>query len=103
MNTLLTSRRILVAGISAVAFLLLLICLPQLVENLDAKNIMVIQSVGGDLNTFTEPGWKSQMFGKVTTYSRRDQFSFSSKPDQGKPNDESISTRFNDGGHGNID
>ena len=103
MNTpTVTPRRILIAGISAIAFLATLICLPQLVENLDAKNIMVIQSVGGDLNTFTEPGWKTQAFGKVTTYQRRDQFSFSSVKDQGKAVDESISTRFNDGGHGNI-
>ena len=103
MNTpAVTPRRILIAGISGIAFLATLICLPQLVENLDAKNIMVIQSVGGDLNTFTEPGWKNQAFGKVTTYQRRDQFSFSSVKDQGKAVDESISTRFNDGGHGNI-
>jgi hypothetical protein len=103
MNTpTVTPRRILVAGISVVVFLTTIICLPQLVENLDAKNLMVIQSIGGDLNTFTEPGWKSQAFGKVTTYQRRDQFSFSSVKDQGKAVDESISTRFNDGGHGNI-
>jgi hypothetical protein len=97
-----TPRRILIAALTAIAFLATLICLPQLVENLDAKNLMVIQSVGGDLNTYTEPGWKSQAFGKVTTYQRRDQFSFSSVKDQGRPMDESISTRFNDGGHGNI-
>jgi len=102
MQTLLSPRRILIAGISVVAFLALLICLPQLVENLDAKNLLVIQSVGGTLDTFTEPGWKSQMFGKPTTYQRRDQFSFSATKDQGKAADESISTRFNDGGHGNI-
>ena len=103
MNTpTVTPRRILVSALSGIAFLATIICLPQLVENLDAKNIMVIQSVGGDLNTFTEPGWKSQAFGKVTTYQRRDQFSFSSVKDQGKAIDESISTRFNDGGHGNI-
>ena len=71
-----TPRRILILALSAVVAITLLICMPMLVENLDAKNIMVIQSVGGDLNTFTEPGWKMQMFGKVTTYQRRDQFSF---------------------------
>ena len=103
MNTpTITPRRILVGALSGIAFLATLICLPQLVENLDAKNLMVIQALGGDLNTFTEPGWKAQAFGKVTTYQRRDQFSFSSVKDQGKPVDESISTRFNDGGHGNI-
>ena len=103
MNTpTVTPRRILISAISGIAFLATLICLPQLVENLDSKFIMVIQSVGGDLNTFIEPGWKTQAFGKVTTYKRRDQFSFSSVKDQGKAIDESISTRFNDGGHGNI-
>ena len=103
MNTpTVTPRRILISAISGIAFLATLICLPQLVENLDSKFIMVIQSVGGDLNTFIEPGWKTQAFGKVTTYKRRDQFSFSSVKDQGKALDESISTRFNDGGHGNI-
>ena len=103
MNTpTITPRRILVGALSGIAFLATLICLPQLVENLDSKFIMVIQSVGGDLNTFIEPGWKTQAFGKVTTYKRRDQFSFSSVKDQGKALDESISTRFNDGGHGNI-
>lgn len=97
-----TLKRILIAGISALVALILIISAPMLVENLDAKNLMVIQSIGGDLNTFTEPGWKSQAFGKVTTYQRRDQFSFNAHQDQGKTVDESISTRFNDGGHGNI-
>jgi hypothetical protein len=100
---LLTPRRILVASLAAVGLITTLILLPQLVENLDAKDIMVIQSpIDGTLNVYTDPGWKWQGFGKVTTYPRRDQFSFSAVVDQGKPVDESISTRFNDGGHGNI-
>jgi hypothetical protein len=74
-----------------------------LVENVDAKDIVVIQSpVSGELTVYIEPGWKWQGFGKVTSYPRRDQFSFSANADQGKPVDESISTRFNDGGHGNV-
>ncbi len=84
-------NRIIIAAISTLFAILTLIVLPQLVENLD-----------GTLNVYTEPGWKWQGFGKVTTYARRDQFSFSSSKDQGKTADESISTRFNDGGHGNI-
>ncbi len=96
-------NRIIIAAISTLFAILTLIVLPQLVENLDAKDIMVIQSpIDGTLNVYTEPGWKWQGFGKVTTYARRDQFSFSSSKDQGKTADESISTRFNDGGHGNI-
>jgi hypothetical protein len=99
----LTSGRLLVVGSAVAIGVITLITLPQLVENLDAKNVMVIQSpIDGTLNVFTEPGWKWQGFGKVTIYPRRDQFSFSAKTDQGKANDESLSTRFNDGGHGNI-
>lgn len=72
-------------------------------ENLDANEIMVIQSpASGELTVFTDPGIKWQGFGKVTRYPRRDQFSFSAAKDVGKPIDESIQTRFNDGGHANI-
>ncbi len=92
------------------AITLILLCslaflfmIPQLVENLDAKEVMIIQMpLSGELIVYTEPGWKWQGFGKVTTYPRRDQFSFSAVMDQGKSVDESIQTRFNDGGHGNI-
>ncbi len=92
------------------AITLILLCslaflfmIPQLVENLDAKEVMIIQMpLSGELIVYTEPGWKWQGFGKVTTYPRRDQFSFSAVVDQGKAVDESIQTRFNDGGHGNI-
>ena len=98
-----TPKRIIAAVSAALAFFVVLIILPMLVENLDAKNIMVIQSpISGKLNVYTDQGWKWQGFGKVTIYKRRDQFSFSALKDQGHPIDESIITRFNDGGHGNI-
>jgi hypothetical protein len=46
-------------------------------ENLDANEVMVIQSpVSGDLTTFTDPGLKWQGWGKVTKYPRRSQYSF---------------------------
>lgn len=98
-----TFKRILTAGLAAIVLVLALIILPQLWVNLDAKQIMVVQSpISGALTVHTDPGWKWQGMGKYTKYFRRDQFSFSSSKDQGKPVDESISTRFNDGGHGNI-
>ena len=98
----LTVGRIAAMVVSVVALLATLIILPQLFVNVDAKEIVVIQKPGGDLEVITDPGWKWQGMGKVTTYSRRDQFSFSSVKDQGKVLDESIQTRFNDGGHANI-
>lgn len=80
------------------------IIVSNLWENLDAHEIMVIQSpVSGQLNVFTEAGWKWQGFGKVTKYPRRSQYSFSASKDQGNSAaDESIQTRFNDGGTGKI-
>ncbi len=103
MNTpTLTPRRMLIMGVSALVFVVSLICLPLLVENLDAGDVMVIQSVTGDLNVYTEPGPKWQGFGKVTVYPRRDQYSFSAAKDQGKTLDQSIATGFNDGGVGHV-
>jgi hypothetical protein len=101
-TALVAKKFIFAAGILLVS-LLGLSFLPFIFENLDAKEIMVIQSpIAGELTVFTEPGIQWQGFGKVTKYPRRDQFSFSNKADQGKSQDESIQTRFNDGGHGNI-
>lgn len=72
-------------------------------DNVDAHEIVVIQSpVSGTLNVYTESGWKWQGFGKVTRYPRRAQYSFSQSKDQGKNVDESIETRFNDGGTGHL-
>ena len=68
-------------------------------ENLDAKEVMVIQSpIDGTLAVFTDPGVKWQGFGKVTKYPRRDTFTFGSN---GK-DDTSRKLRFNDGGHANL-
>ena len=74
-----------------------------LFENLDAKDIMVIQApFTGTLTVHTDPGVKWQGFGTVTKYRRRSQYWFSAKPDQGGQTDQSIKVRFNDGGHATI-
>lgn len=76
---------------------------PNLFENLDADDVMVIQSpISGELNWYVSPGIKLQLFGRVTKYKKRSQFWFSSKPDQGTKEDASIQVRFNDGGHARI-
>ena len=99
----LTMRGIVVATVSAAALLASPMVIMQLWENLDASEIMVIQSpISGELRVFTEPGVQWQGFGKVTKYPRRDQYSFSSAANQGKPGDQSISTGFNDGGTGKV-
>lgn len=66
-------------------------------ENLDAHEIMVIQSpMDGTLTVHTDPGVKVQGFGKVTKYPRRAQYEFSSDDATSKK------LRFNDGGHANL-
>lgn len=83
----------------------LLISLGQLFENLDAHELMVIQSpVKGELAVYTDSGLKWQGFGKVTKYPRRHQFDFPC-PDKGKEEtieNRSLRVRFNDGGHGYL-
>jgi regulator of protease activity HflC (stomatin/prohibitin superfamily) len=63
----------------------------NVVENLDASKVMVIQSpVAGKLAWHVSPGIKWQGFGKVTKYDKRESYSFE------------IPVRFNDGGHGKM-
>jgi len=70
-----------------------LIGIPNLVENLDATRIMVIQSpVSGELTWHTDQGVKWQGFGKITKYAKREQFTFEGDA-------AAIRIRFNDGGH----
>lgn len=97
-----TVGRVVAMVLTVLLALVAIIIVPQLFTNVDAKEVVVIQKPSGDLEVITDPGWKWQGMGKITRYSRRDQFSFSSTTDQGKAVDESIQTRFNDGGHANI-
>ena len=99
---MMSAGRIVALVLVGIAFVASLIIVPQMFTNVDAKKIVVIQKISGELEVVTDPGWKWQGMGKITTYPRRDQFSFSANKDQGQPVDESIQTRFNDGGHANI-
>lgn len=108
MNGLITRKTVIGAAVGAV-FVVSAIIAPMLVENLDATDVMVIQSPMGNLSVYTTPGPKWQGFGKVTTYPRQEQYSFCSqhaadgkevlceKSDTGAKK-----VRFNDGGHANL-
>jgi regulator of protease activity HflC (stomatin/prohibitin superfamily) len=75
----------------------------RIFENVPADEVAVIQSpISGDLTWYTTPGLKWQGFGKVTSYRKSFQYWFSSMQDQGRKLDQSIETRFNDGGHAKI-
>lgn len=97
-----SSRKIFGLGVAAVIMVVAIILSGQIVEFLDAKQIMVIQYPSGTLKTAVQPGIYAQWFGTVTKYERRDQFWFSQQNDQGQTADESIPIRFNDGGHARI-
>ncbi len=77
--------------------------LSNLVESMDANELMIVQSpVAGDCTWHLSPGIKWQGFGKITKYQKRDQFWFSTLKDQGNNNDQSLKIRFNDGAHATI-
>lgn len=94
--------KIFMIGVLGVLGLVLLVSAGSLVEYLDASQVMVIQSLGGKLTWYTDPGYHWQGFGKVTKYDRRRQYWFSEKHDQGKESDEAITMRFNDGAHADL-
>ncbi|MDR3214091.1 MAG: hypothetical protein LBT71_09300 [Azoarcus sp.] len=69
--------RILGASFATLIVVFLILTGPMIVENLDASEIMVIQSpISGELAVYTDPGWKIQGFGTVTKYPRRNELSF---------------------------
>lgn len=82
--------RKLAAVVVVVALIAVLIGFRQLVEYLDASQVMVVQTVSGDLVVYTEPGYKWQGMGTVTKYPRRSIYEISTP------------VRFNDAGTGTI-
>lgn len=96
-------------GLGLLSIVAAVVVVPNLVENLDASQIMVIQSPTGDLAVHTEPGPKWQGFGKVTKYPRQAQYSFCSQQAADKTEfvcDGATTSakrlRFNDGGHATL-
>lgn len=90
-------------GVGAlVAGVVLLVLSFQIFEQMDASEVMVVQSPMGSLSVYTDAGIKWQGFGKVTFYKKRSQFSFSAKSDQGEKVDQSLPVMFNDGGSAHL-
>lgn len=84
-------RLTLSALLTGIGLIVLLILGFNIFKNNDARKIMVIQSpLSGKLHWSITPGVKWQGFGKVTTYDKREQYTFE------------IPIRFNDGGHGTM-
>lgn len=91
-------RRIVGGGLTVFTLFVLLILFPKLFENVDASEVLLIQSPGGSLNWHTQPGWVWQGFGKVTTYRKAGQIRFVNEEES----DGRIKIQFNDAGTGLI-
>lgn len=102
-NSVKNKVRVIPLALGLIGLVVFGVCIPQMWENLDSGEVMVIQTpIAGELKIYTDPGLKWQGFGSVTKYPRRIQYSFSSSADQGGGHDQSIKTTFNDGGAGYI-
>jgi len=98
-----TPRKVFLCVVAVICLIIPIFLIGNIVEPLGAGEIMVIQSpVSGNLSFYVSPGLKMQWFGSVTKYKKRDQFWFSASPSQGKPLDESLKIRFNDGAGATI-
>lgn len=90
-NLIQNTSKVFAIGVAVAVLFVGLILSSLIVENLDADQIMVVQSpFSGELTWHTDAGIKPQYFGKVTTYPKRSIYRFET------------SVRFNDGGHGTM-
>lgn len=100
------SRKSIIAAVAA-SFVALttVVVVPQLVENLDSGQIMVVQlPISGELRVYTEQGWQWQGGGSVTKYPRRAEFTFTDPAcikdkDSGQKPTGGLGVRFYDGGN----
>ncbi len=89
--------------VAAILLLLVFMSATRLFENVYADEIVVIQSpISGTLSWYATPGLKWQGWGFVTRYRKSFTHWFSYRPDQGARVDQSLKTRFYDGGHAKI-
>ena len=91
-------------GAAVLATVFILLSIPALVEVQSANEVMIIQSAGGELQCFTEPGPHMQLYGQVTKYPRRNTYAFKHDDTEGgKPSvDEGKQLQFNDGGKAKL-
>lgn len=88
-------RRLLGGGLGVLLVLGSLIFGPKVVENVDANEIVLVQSLSGSLSWHTTPGWICQCFGKVTSYAKRTVIEFKEQTEQ-------LPIAFNDNGRATL-
>lgn len=97
----LSIARISSIGFTVFALVVLLIFGGKVFENVDASEIVLIQSIGGTMTWHTTPGWVWQGGGKVTRYQKRGIIRFQPAPDKDSA-DGRLPIVFNDGGKGIV-
>lgn len=99
----LSRKSIVAAGVAGFVALAAAVSIPQLFENLDSSEIMVVQlPISGELKVYTEQGWQWQGFGSVTKYPRRAEFVFTDPAclkDKNQTATGGLGVRFYDGGN----
>lgn len=111
-TALMTGRRGATIAFCVIALLATVLSAGKLFEDVDAGEIMVIQSpMSGDLTVHTDPGWAWQGFGTVTKYPRRNEFTFSDQACLKEGSDPAtqktaaspgLNVRFYDGGQATL-
>lgn len=103
------SKSMIIGAMVLIATAVTLVMMPSLVENVEANEIVVIQSpVSGELTVIDQPGWAWQGFGSVTQYPKRKEFSFVDPACVSKEHkaDSSVTkgldVRFHDGGNATL-
>lgn len=96
-----TANKILGVIATVIVVFVAVIVLPSLVVNLESEKVMVIQSLGGQLTCYTQPGWQWQGMGHVTKYPRQESYDFLKAMEKNSI-DNSKKLRFNDGGHADL-
>jgi regulator of protease activity HflC (stomatin/prohibitin superfamily) len=95
-------RKLFLGLIAVIVTVFGLFIMPNLWEDVDAGEHVVIQDpFDGELTVYSQPGFVWQGFGKATHYRRSNQFWFSA-PKNEDDTDLSIPVKWNDGGHAEI-
>lgn len=91
--------------LSVVAVIAIPIAVLEMWSNVDAHEIMVVQSpLSGNLSCYVDPGLKFTAFGRVTKYPRRAEYDFNLRKEGEKViADNTKKIQFSDGGHAKLD
>lgn len=90
--------RVIILSVLALIFISSLF---KVIEDVDSTEIVVIQYPTGQLNVYSSPGPKFQLFGTVSRYKKSNTFWYLLPEEEGGT-DKSISVKWQDGAHARI-